>query len=191
MIDEEPMNIRHCIFCGKAVDLESESHDKPRKVRVELHYDDVYNDPEQTSKVMAHNDDSHICYDCAQSSLKHWIVSESPYSPCQEIEEEGYKEKVKLKKTIAENLSSSDIYGQLAEECCELAQAALKMQRHCIGRNEPALSPEQLEKNFEEEVSDVQLCLYGLGKSPNHSIVEHKLNRWIKRLKDDKPDGGA
>ena len=189
MADSYSLEIRHCIFCGKAFDVTRKDVQKPRKVRVEIHYDDVYNDPEQTSKVMAHNDDSYICYDCAQSTLRFWTTSESPYSSCQEVEDgDGLSEKAQA---IKSELLLSDIYGQLAEECCELAQAALKMQRHCAGRN-PASSPEQmLEKNFEEEVSDVRLCLYILGKSPNRSIIEHKLNRWVERLKDGKPNGGA
>ena len=181
MIDEEPMNIKHCVFCGKAVDLESESHDKPRKVRVELHYDDVYNDPEQTSKVMAYNNETYICYDCAQSSLKHWIISESPYSPCQEIDGKPNT----FMKFIRDELLLSDIYGQLAEECCELAQASLKLQRQYIDSNPTDRSLDDLLANFDEEVSDVHLCLQILEEQPKTDIMERKLKRWVDRLSED------
>ena len=38
---------------------------------------------------------------------------------------------------LRENIPVADLFGQLAEECTELAQAALKMQRHLREVNPP------------------------------------------------------
>lgn len=73
-------------------------------------------------------------------------------------------------------------YEQLAEECTELAQAALKVARHIRGENPTPKDPAQIFCDFLEEVSDVILCLDCVNMNPDLLSMERKLNRWYKRI---------
>ena len=87
-------------------------------------------------------------------------------------------------KYIEENLSAAVAYEQLAEECSELTQAALKIARFLRGENPTAKSFAQLENNLTEEISDVSVCLDLLSLEANCEIKASKLERWYKRLKE-------
>ena len=59
---------------------------------------------------------------------------------------------------LRENVSKSDLWGQVVEEACELAQAALKMQRLCNGTNPPRKNKLECIAAVQEEHADMELC---------------------------------
>lgn len=77
---------------------------------------------------------------------------------------------------------SEDLYGQLAEECCELAQAALKMQRILRGFNSPSVNQMSVQMNLEEEFSDILVVADVLGLEKNSKIYNEKMLRWNTRI---------
>ena len=79
-------------------------------------------------------------------------------------------------------VTKGDLYGQLAEECCELAKAALKAQRYLQGTNPPAQSSKEIMANLHEEVSDVTLVLEVANLKTKPDTMQAKLRRWHKRL---------
>lgn len=66
-------------------------------------------------------------------------------------------------KYIQENLSKPALYGQLAEEAAELAQAALKMQRYLMRENPPRQNLAEINRAIAEEYADIQICMEALG----------------------------
>ena len=96
---------------------------------------------------------------------------------------------------IRDHVSSSEVLCQLAEECSELAHAALKLRRtYDNGNPTPVTSKEAFER-VEEEVADVNLCLrvlgFGLGLDYYEDMMDFKSARWVNRLKQKErdPDG--
>lgn len=92
---------------------------------------------------------------------------------------------------IKEGLSRGEILAQLAEECAELAQAALKLRRVIT----PGASPTPVciadaEDGMQEEVADVILCielageyLYDVSATEYvREIKERKEKRWAARI---------
>jgi len=77
---------------------------------------------------------------------------------------------------------------QLAEECCELGQATLKLARKLRGENPTPKSIGECETDLLEETGDVLVCLNTLGeagviiKETVDSIIEAKNKRWQERL---------
>ena len=88
-------------------------------------------------------------------------------------------------KEIKEILPEAARYEQLAEECCELAQAALKRARKMRDENYTPKTIEEIDENISEEISDVILCIDSLDLNLDYDICEYKLNRWINRNKKD------
>ena len=89
-------------------------------------------------------------------------------------------------------VSVQDRLTQLAEECCELAQAALKLLRvlHLAGTPTP-LPAHVAERQFYEEVADVLVCLLVEGSiyaaaAPSYvgDIADKKAERWVQRIKE-------
>ena len=87
---------------------------------------------------------------------------------------------------ITDKLSRAAVLEQLAEECAELAKAALKLAR--IDRNEnptPVTETEAMD-NLIEEIADVQLCIVVLGAYTGgfdtDNPMREKYFRWIDRL---------
>lgn len=72
----------------------------------------------------------------------------------------------------------------LAEETCELGQAALKLRRVFTGVNPTPVTQEDAIEKFEEEVADVMLYLDEIGFSRKRveEIKAMKLERWKERL---------
>lgn len=74
----------------------------------------------------------------------------------------------------------------LAEECSELAQAALKLRRCYDGTNPTPADPDKQYECLLEEIGDVELYLDQL--MINRGVIadykEMKLERWQKRLED-------
>lgn len=93
---------------------------------------------------------------------------------------ENYVERVRA------HLTDSELLCQLAEECAELAQAALKLRRVITGDNPTPVSEREASADYVEEVADVMACLMAL-KFPVdhgniHDIQESKFRRWVERL---------
>ncbi len=86
------------------------------------------------------------------------------------------KAKVKLA------LKESDLYGQLAEECSELAQAALKKQRILNGSNLPSASEDIVDANLVEELTDILLSADVIGLRKSDKIYDEKALRWGRRV---------
>lgn len=103
-----------------------------------------------------------------------------------------YEEWEKSIDYVNAKISESELLAQLAEECCELAQAALKLRRWIDGKNPTPLSVEELINAVHEELADVFLCLDTLNPYLKHNdsptyekisnISDEKLARWVKRL---------
>ena len=86
---------------------------------------------------------------------------------------------------IRDHLTKADLFGQLAEEAAELAQAALKLQRILLNRNLPRISQAEASANLVEEHADLALCFELLGwsdKVDRKRIRSEKLFRWAKHL---------
>lgn len=94
---------------------------------------------------------------------------------------------------VREALPQGELLAQLAEECSELAQAALKLRRAVT----PVASPTPVEEHdarydVEEEAADVMVCLKALGMLDDVLFLdeegslckwmEAKANRWSRRL---------
>lgn len=76
------------------------------------------------------------------------------------------------------------LYEQLAEECSELTQAALKMARIMRGDNPTPVTQNEASAAIEEEYTDVELCAGLLGLKCNPYIATEKLDRWVERIKE-------
>lgn len=89
---------------------------------------------------------------------------------------------------IVDQIGVPALLEQMAEECCELAQACLKMARKLRDENPTPKSIEDIRDNLVEEIADVELCrIYlteiGMIDSPEtYSVVHEKEERWQKRL---------
>lgn len=80
-------------------------------------------------------------------------------------------------------VTKGDLYGQLAEECCELAKAALKAQRYFQGTNPPAQNGSEIMDSLDEEVADVLLMIDVAMLAPeSNERMTAKLRRWHDRL---------
>ena len=84
------------------------------------------------------------------------------------------------------DLPLTELLAGLAEECAELAQAALKLRRKFDGTNPTPISEDDAIDHFEEEVADVELYLEQIDYSRQHvtDIKTIKMNRWNERLKE-------
>lgn len=89
---------------------------------------------------------------------------------------------------ITDYLTTPGLLCQLAEECAELAQAALKLKRAMEGINPTPKSVEECVAGMEEEIADVMLCVDTLGfydddhVENENRIMDEKRIRWLKRL---------
>lgn len=93
---------------------------------------------------------------------------------------------------ILEKIGEPAMLEQLAEECSELAQAALKKARILRGENPSPVTKEMAAANIEEETADVLLCINELISAaeihmgPIEKIMAAKRKRWIARLEENK-----
>lgn len=86
------------------------------------------------------------------------------------------------------------LYRQLAEECTELAQAALKKVRSAKGEISPGAKAE-IDDNYLEELADVgvmrELAVRTLGTQERETvqkIMQFKRERMERRLKEKRPE---
>lgn len=102
-----------------------------------------------------------------------------------------YKQEIDI---IRGRLDEKELLAQLAEECCELGQAALKLCRAVGGGNPTTISSKEAYSAIIEEVADVSCCLSVLGLDNSIDrmrvamIMKRKMERWEKRVSGD--DGG-
>ena len=79
---------------------------------------------------------------------------------------------------------------QLAEECSELSQAALKLARKYRGENPTPRSEMECLAALTEEIADVYCCLDQLKTLIDDervtAIKEQKMVRWRKRIEENK-----
>lgn len=90
---------------------------------------------------------------------------------------------------IREQLPTTELLAQLAEEAAELGHAALKLRRVYDGTNPTPTTYEDALANLHEEIADVQLLLKVLelddpNKRAKHAhIMQEKITRWANRLR--------
>ena len=97
---------------------------------------------------------------------------------------------MKPSEIITSRVTRGDMLAQLAEECCELAQAALKLRRTFDGASPTPVTQDEADREFREEIADVLLTLrYASGGDvyvvAAEDIVEtaaQKEARWAQRL---------
>lgn len=92
----------------------------------------------------------------------------------------------RLNKKIKQHIPQDELLAQLAEECAELSQAALKLRRALTGINPTPVTAEEARKNLVEETADVYnvlgLLLDAVDNAEIYSIIRRKRKRWLKRL---------
>lgn len=82
---------------------------------------------------------------------------------------------------VANIVTEPALYEQLAEECSELAQAALKKARKLRNENYTPKTVDEIDADILEEYNDVRLCAMVLNLSDDPCVITNKLNRWIER----------
>lgn len=91
-----------------------------------------------------------------------------------------------LDEKIKQHLPQDELLTQLAEECAELSQAALKLRRALTGINPTPVTADEARKNLVEEAADVYnvlgLLLDAADNAEIYSIIRRKKERWLKRL---------
>lgn len=91
-----------------------------------------------------------------------------------------------LDEKIKQHLPQDELLAQLAEECAELSQAALKLRRALTGINPTPVTAEEARANLVEEIADIlnvsELLLEIDDVDEIYDIVQRKRERWLKRL---------
>lgn len=85
---------------------------------------------------------------------------------------------------IHSKIQVAEILAQVAEECNELAHAALKLRRALDGTNPTPVSVKVASDRVREEYSDLLLCLCVLSKLDVPTSCREKLQRWVERLRE-------
>lgn len=92
----------------------------------------------------------------------------------------------RLNEKIKQHIPQDELLAQLAEECAELSQAALKLRRALTGINPTPVTVEEARKNLVEETADVYnvlgLLLDAVENAEIYDIIRRKKARWVKRL---------
>lgn len=103
----------------------------------------------------------------------------------------GASQPKKQPKTIVERIGEPAFLEQLAEECSELAQAALKTARKYRGENPTPKTIDGCYDALQEEIADVMLCVseYLDCKWPDYIdrvmlMKFKKYERWERRLEE-------
>lgn len=92
----------------------------------------------------------------------------------------------RLNEKIKQHLPQDELLAQLAEECAELSQVALKLRRALTGINPTPVTADEARKNLVEETADVYnvlgLLLDAVENAEIYDIIRRKKARWVKRL---------
>ena len=86
--------------------------------------------------------------------------------------------------TISSLTKTVTLLDQLAEECTELAHAALKASRIMRGENPTPVNIREAESKLVEEWTDLCLVADVIGLNLDEDIYDAKLNRWTARLNE-------
>ena len=88
------------------------------------------------------------------------------------------------KKYVSAHLTQRAALEGLAEECCELAQAALKLIRAIDGENSTPVSEERCVEKLHEEAGDVLMLLEFLNLVSDGTTASNpKWERWARRIR--------
>ena len=90
---------------------------------------------------------------------------------------------------VIRSLGEPALLEQLAEECSELAQAALKLARLERGENPPPKTLDECFKALIEEMADVNLCIWVIETSRGLDLRLHsnlKRERWAQRIRESR-----
>lgn len=85
---------------------------------------------------------------------------------------------------IIEEIGEAAMLEQLAEECTELAKAALKMARIIRKENPTPVTEKDAIANIREEYTDVVQCAGELSLTVDEEQMARKHERWEKRVRD-------
>lgn len=94
---------------------------------------------------------------------------------------------------IIEILPEAELLAALAEECSELAQAALKLRRFLDGTNWTPKTKRECIDSMWEEIGDVLACLVAVGflteEQPVRDFLsQKKADRWLARLEEHRKE---
>ena len=95
--------------------------------------------------------------------------------------DENIKHVAQRVKEIKDLIPEAARYEQLAEECAELSQAALKVSRILRHENKTPLTKEQAQMALVEEFTDVLLSSITVDLAPDFSLATMKMDRWVSR----------
>ena len=89
-----------------------------------------------------------------------------------------------MSNNIKRKMPVTELLAGLAEECSELAQAALKLRRVFDQKNPTPMSEEEAIEHLYEEIADVKLYCSQLDIPARYirEIMERKEKRWEERL---------
>ena len=85
---------------------------------------------------------------------------------------------------IIEEIGEAAMLEQLAEECTELAKAALKMARIIRKENPTPVTEKEAIDNIREEYTDVVQCAGEFSLTVDEEQMARKHERWEKRVRD-------
>lgn len=91
-------------------------------------------------------------------------------------------------KGIKDQIGEPAMLEQLAEECTELAKAALKKARILRGENPTPITAEAADASLMEEYTDVVHCAKELGLEWSLGQMYSKHERWERRIKENEGD---
>lgn len=119
-------------------------------------------------------------------SLIYWTIHTQPWvGSIPKVQEESgsAKEDAQYGKRgiMIDKIGEPAMLEQLAEECTELAQAALKKARKIRNENPTPKSMEEINANLIEETTDVIIALSELGLDGDPDIMRRKTARFIDR----------
>lgn len=91
---------------------------------------------------------------------------------------------------VRELLDKPELLCQLAEECQELGQAALKLRRAMTGTNPTPMTETDAWRNMMIELADVMGVLKVLqiptDDSEIKSVQAYKMARWVRRIEEER-----
>lgn len=92
---------------------------------------------------------------------------------------------------ILDEIGEPAVLEQLAEECTELAHAALKLSRKLRGESPTPASEDMIRQDIMEEMADVQVCITVLSAGVPwvdeqyiKIVMGQKLQRWQQRIRE-------
>ena len=88
---------------------------------------------------------------------------------------------IEYKQYVKQVIGEAALYEQLAEECAELAHAALKKARKLRNENQTPLTDKEINDQLTEEFTDLILVSDILNMEESQETLSYKLQRWAHR----------